>query len=167
LPQKQNPVLAETLVALARHAALMAGGMHQASLAMNERDGVAWSLEWLSLPALVLTAGSAMNRADQLLETMRVDASRMRQNLDSMQGLVLAEAATFALAEHVPRPEATRLVKVAIDTTMREGGNLFDHLPALVDWPMDWNHIRNPLPSLSTAREMAERVLARCGIKAG
>lgn len=166
LPQKQNPVAAETLVALARHAALMAGGMHQANLAMNERDGVAWSLEWLCLPDLVLATGSALERARQVTKSLRVDEARMRHNLDSMQGLVLAEAATFALAEHVPRPEATRLVKKAVEMTAQQGGHLLDHLAALGDWPVEWSRVRDPLSALSTARQMAERVLARARLRA-
>jgi 3-carboxy-cis,cis-muconate cycloisomerase len=165
LPQKHNPVAAETLVSLARHAALMAGGMHQAALAMNERDGVAWSLEWLCLPGLILATGSALERAGQVTKTLQMDAACMRHNLDSMQGLVLAEAATFALAKHVSRPEADQAVKKAVELTMQRGGHLLGHPAAMGDWPVEWSRVRDPLSTLSTARQMAERVLAHARLR--
>ncbi|HRE21718.1 MAG TPA: lyase family protein, partial [Rhabdaerophilum sp.] len=126
LPQKQNPVVAETLVALGRFAATQASAIHQAAIHVNERDGAAWTLEWLSLPPLVAAAGSALLRADEALEALRVDPERMQANLQATRGLVLAEAASFALSAHLPRGDAQRLVKEAVAAVLNGGGHLFD-----------------------------------------
>ena len=75
-----------------------------------------WQLEWLTLPDMVTGAAAALAHADVLLRTLVVDADRMRANLDASQGLFLAEAASFALAEHMPRAEAQQLVKSAVAT---------------------------------------------------
>src|SRR5690606_18335953 len=45
MPHKQNPVNAEVLVALARYAAVLSGGMAQAQVHEYERSGAAWTLE--------------------------------------------------------------------------------------------------------------------------
>ncbi|MCA1951645.1 MAG: 3-carboxy-cis,cis-muconate cycloisomerase, partial [Hyphomicrobiales bacterium] len=93
LPQKQNPVVAEVLVALARFAAHQVGALHQAAIHPTERDGAAWTLEWLALPPLIQATGAALRQAGEAFGDLRVDTARMRANLDATRGLVLAEAA--------------------------------------------------------------------------
>ncbi len=118
LPQKQNPVLAEIVQSLARFAGNEAGALHQAGLHLNERDGVAWTLEWLALPPLIAATGAALLRADGNAWRAARGAGRMRANIEATRGLVLAEAASFALSAHLPRPEATVLVKKGVEATL-------------------------------------------------
>lgn len=66
MPHKQNPVKAETLVALARHCAILAGGMQQTLVHEQERSGAAWTLEWLLLPQLCVASGAAARVASEL-----------------------------------------------------------------------------------------------------
>ncbi len=161
LPQKQNPVLAEIVQSLARHAGSEAGALHQAGLHLNERDGAAWALEWLSLPPLIATTGAALLRTDEMLSALRVDADRMTANIDATRGLVLAEAASFALARHMPRPEATALVKKAVEATLGSDRSLLDHLAALTDAPVDWGQIARAEAVVAPARALADRLIAR------
>ena len=51
MPHKQNPVLAELLVTLARYNATQISGMHHALIHEQERSGAAWTLEWMILPS--------------------------------------------------------------------------------------------------------------------
>ena len=66
MAHKSNPVDAELLVALARHAATLSGGWHQA-IHEGERSGAAWTLEWLTLPPLLEAAGAGLAAARRLL----------------------------------------------------------------------------------------------------
>lgn len=63
MPHKQNPVRAETLIALARFVAMQQGGLAQALIHEQERSGAAWTLEWLTLPAMFEATGAALNNA--------------------------------------------------------------------------------------------------------
>ena len=67
MPHKQNPVGAEVLVALARHNATLLSGMHQALVHEQERSGAAWTLEWLTLPQMVVTTAASVRSASTLL----------------------------------------------------------------------------------------------------
>lgn len=160
LPQKQNPVVAEILVALGRYAASQAGAIHHAAIHVNERDGAAWTLEWLALPPLVAAAGSALLRAREALEALRVDPARMLANLEATRGLVLAEAASFALSAHLPRGDALRIVKEAVAAVLQGGGHLFDEIAARTEAPVDWDAMRAPLAYLSTAGALIDRIVA-------
>lgn len=70
MPHKQNPVAAETLVALARFNATQVAGMHHALIHEQERSGSAWSLEWMLLPPMVVATGAALLRAGELLDSV-------------------------------------------------------------------------------------------------
>lgn len=169
LPQKQNPVLAEILVSLARHAATLAGSVHQAGIHAYERDAAAWTLEWLTLPPLIATTGAALLRCDEMLASLRVDAARMLANLEATHGLVLAEAASFALAAHMSRAEANALVKKAVEAAMGSGRHLFDHLAEIAPAGVDWAKMRQDGAGLGPARALLERLLAAASaqLKAG
>lgn len=60
MPHKQNPVLAELLVTLARYNAVQLSGLHQAMVHEQERSGAAWALEWMLLPQMVQATGRAL-----------------------------------------------------------------------------------------------------------
>jgi 3-carboxy-cis,cis-muconate cycloisomerase len=66
MAHKANPILAELLVALARYAATLAGGLAQSLVHEQERSGAAWSLEMMLLPQLVVTAGRSLGAATEL-----------------------------------------------------------------------------------------------------
>jgi 3-carboxy-cis,cis-muconate cycloisomerase len=161
MPQKSNPVAAEILVALARHNATLVSEMHHAQLHAQERDGAAWSSEWLALPQMAVATGAALDRAAALVDALVVDSARMADNLAALNGLVLAEAATFALARHLSRRRAEELVKLAAERVQRDGGHLFDHLTATTDAPVDWEQLKSPGAQIETAKALVEKFLAR------
>ncbi len=66
MPHKQNPVAAETLVALARFNAVQASALQQAMVHEQERSGAAWTLEWLTLPHMLAATGAALRHAEAL-----------------------------------------------------------------------------------------------------
>ena len=159
MPQKANPVRAEALVTLARRNAGLIGTMHQTMLCAHERDGSTWALEWATLPEMLNGAGAALDHAARLAATMQVEPKRMRSNLDATNGLVLAEAAAFALAEHVPRPEAQALVKQACAEAVAENRGLIEVLRGLSDAPVDWGRVEAEALNPPGADVLIERVL--------
>ena len=68
MPHKQNPVLAELLVTMARFNAVQVSGLHQALIHEQERSGMAWALEWMILPIMAETTGKALLNAFELLK---------------------------------------------------------------------------------------------------
>lgn len=71
MAHKQNPVAAETLVALARFNAVQLSGMHQALVHEQERSGAAWMLEWMLLPTMVAATGTALLLARRITGSIR------------------------------------------------------------------------------------------------
>ena len=75
MAHKSNPVTAEVLVSLARYNAGLAGTMQQAMVHENERSGAAWTLEWLTLPQIAVTAGASLRLARALLGQLSFPAA--------------------------------------------------------------------------------------------
>ncbi|MEM5468065.1 3-carboxy-cis,cis-muconate cycloisomerase [Celeribacter marinus] len=70
MAHKQNPVGAEMMVALARYVAGQQGILGQAMIHEQERSGAAWALEWLTLPAMAVATGAALNHAETLVASI-------------------------------------------------------------------------------------------------
>ncbi len=66
MAHKQNPVAAETLVALARFNATQISAIHHSMMHEQERSGTAWTLEWLVLPQMAIATGAALRLAHEL-----------------------------------------------------------------------------------------------------
>ncbi len=84
----------------------------------------------------------------------------MAANIEASQGLILAEAASFALAEHMPLTEAQSLVKAACTEAGQSGHHLMDLLAEKTDAPLDWASLRDPADYLGSADRLVDRVLA-------
>ena len=159
MPQKSNPVVAEYLVTLARHNAGLVGAMHQAAIQEHERAGPGWQLEWLTLPQMVIATATSLRHADVLFADVIVDAARMKKTLDDALGLLLAEAASFALARHLPAAEAKSLVTEACLTAIGESRQLIDVLKERTDAPVDWRALADPANYLGVTDQFIDRAL--------
>lgn len=111
MPQKQNPVGPSVLVALARQAVALSSAIQNAGIHRQQRDGAAWFVEWLTVPQLCISTGRGIALALDLAGRISPDARAMARGLDDGSGLIHAEAYTFALARHMPRPEAQARIK--------------------------------------------------------
>ncbi len=110
MPQKQNPMIAQDVVALARLLAGLPASSLAAMMHAHERDMAAWQMEWLVVPEAFILASAALHHATEIAAGLRVDAARMRENLKESGGFINAEAVMMALAEKIGRHDAHDLV---------------------------------------------------------
>jgi 3-carboxy-cis,cis-muconate cycloisomerase len=169
MPHKQNPVGASVALAAAIRAPGLVATMLAAMPQEHERGLGGWQAEWTTLPELVrLTAGASRTMADAL-ERLAVDPARMRSNLDVTRGLIVSEAAAMALAAHVGRREAHRLVEDATRRAREGSVSLAEALAANPDVARymtraDIDRHLSPDNYIGAARAMVERVLARAAV---
>ncbi|MBB3659006.1 3-carboxy-cis,cis-muconate cycloisomerase [Rhizobium sp. BK650] len=71
MAHKQNPVAAETLVALARFNATQLSAIHHSLVHEQERSGAAWTLEWLVLPQMVMATAASLRLAAELIGNIK------------------------------------------------------------------------------------------------
>lgn len=163
MPQKQNPVGPSAMVALARQVTGLSAVLAGAGAHRQMRDGAAWFTEWLVLPQMAISCAKALALAGQAAEGITPDAAAMRRALGADGGAALAEAASFALAARMLRPEAQARVKDLCDEARRSGADLV--ALAARDFPdVDWPAVLGA-DALGTAPEEA-RAFARA-VRAG
>jgi 3-carboxy-cis,cis-muconate cycloisomerase len=113
MPHKRNPVAAATALAAATMAPNLVATIFAAQVQDHERSAGPWHAEWPTLPTLQLVTSGALAAIVDIAEGLEVDAARMRVNLDATNGLIMAEAVTFALAETIGKSDAHHLVEAA------------------------------------------------------
>ena len=124
MPQKHNPVDTTSAIAAARLAVGVVPVILSAMTQEHERAVGAWQAEWAAVPDLFRFTSGAVERVRNAVGGLQVDPARMRANLDLTGGLIMAESLTMALAPHVGRPEAQRIVRAACDSAIRSGINV-------------------------------------------
>jgi 3-carboxy-cis,cis-muconate cycloisomerase len=128
MPHKRNPVAAATALAAAIMAPNLAATIFAAQVGDHERSAGPWHAEWPTLPNLLLVTSGALAAIVDIAEGLEVDAARMRANLDTTGGLIMAEAVTMALAETIGKSEAHHLVEAASKKAVAEKKQLRDVL---------------------------------------
>ena len=166
MPHKQNPVGAAVALAASLRAPGLVGTLLAAMPQEHERGLGGWQAEWSTLPDLVMVTAGAARAIAETLETLTVDAGRMRDNLERTRGLVLAEAVTMALAMRIGKADAHARVEEASRRAVREDTSLavalaadpevVRHMP-----PGDIERRLAPEAYLGAARTFVERVLSR------
>jgi 3-carboxy-cis,cis-muconate cycloisomerase len=162
-PQKSNPMLSEQIVAVARTNAGLLAAMHQALVQEHERATHGWQVEWLNLPQMFILSSAAIKKALFLSEHLVVDEERMRQNVKASNGLMLAEAISFALARFMSRAEAKELVSQSCRLAIEEDRHLVDVVVDVVgertSAAIDWESLKDEEAYLGSAEAFIDRVL--------
>ena len=162
MPQKQNPVVAETIVSLFRVGAAMNTLMQESMVHREQRDGVAWALEGHALPTICMASARALAQSTSLIQELRPDPDAMLANLLGDQQLVFAEAISFELATTMPRPQAQAEVK-RLCTEVRSGAGSLVELVERQYPDADWSAVTTPAAQLGDAPRQAARFVARVG----
>jgi 3-carboxy-cis,cis-muconate cycloisomerase len=110
MPQKRNPISCEVIIGASKTVAGLSELALHAMVQDFERATGPWQAEWVALPEAFLHTAGAVSQSLFMLTGLEVKPERMRQNLDSTSGLIVAEAVMMGLAPKLGRNEAHDLV---------------------------------------------------------
>jgi len=170
MPHKRNPVAAASALGAATMAPNLAATIFAAQIADHERSAGPWHAEWPTLPALLLVTSGALASVVDIAEGLEVDAARMRVNLDATDGLIMAEAVTFALAEKIGKGDAHHLIEAASKKAVAGKQHLRDVLKAdaKVTSLLGADQIEklfDPMAYQGVSQSLIDRLLASLGEK--
>jgi 3-carboxy-cis,cis-muconate cycloisomerase len=124
MPHKRNPVDATAAIAAARLAIGTVPVMLSAMSQEHERGAGGWQTEWVAIPDAFRHTMRAASHVRCAVAALDVRADRMRVNLEEASGALMAESLATALAPHVGRPEALRMVHDLVETALRDRATL-------------------------------------------
>ena len=165
MPHKRNPVACSAVLACAMRVPALVSTMLTAMVQEQERALGGWQAEWETLPEIASLTSAALNQLREVTSGLSVDAARMRSNIDITQGLVMAEAVSLALAQHVGRAVAHELIEEACHQAVASGRSLLEVLKSDPRMPEEFSssHLESlfdPARYLGEAPAFVERVLA-------
>ena len=165
MPQKRNPISCEVMIGAAKTVRHLAGLALDGAVQDFERATGPWQAEWVALPEAFLHTAGSVAQAVFMLSGLEVDTVRMKHNLDSTGGLIVAEAVMMGLAPILGRNEAHDVVYAACRTALEHKRTLADVLKAMPDVmalvnPAQIDEFCDPINYLGTAPQMVDKMLA-------
>jgi 3-carboxy-cis,cis-muconate cycloisomerase len=172
MPHKRNPVSAMIALAAAtrtpQHGAALLASMGQ----QHERGLGNWQAELAEWPGLYLSAHGALQALNEAFAGLHIDTARMRHNIDALQGLVFAEAASSYLAHTIGKSAAHALLEKMTGESLSSGRHLADVLADAVQADaqlraaIDLGHLRtlfDPVAATAPAHRLAQAQLRSLG----
>jgi 3-carboxy-cis,cis-muconate cycloisomerase len=159
MPQKSNPIISEIIIAAARTNATLLSSVHQAMIQEHERATHGWQMEWLSLPQMVTLTGAALEKALFLSNNLVVDVQQMKHNVQSSNGLMLAEGLDLALAPHIGRTEAKRIIKQCVAASIEHNRHLVDIVREQVQVDLNWDALKDETNYLGITQQIIDPVV--------
>jgi len=126
MPQKRNPIASEFVLAAVRGVHALAPMMFAAMIPEHERSTSSWQSEPLAFPQMFVLAAGALERTISIVDNMVPDAQRMRRNLESNHGLIMAEALATRLTAALGRAGAHGIVERVCGLAIEQGRALAD-----------------------------------------
>lgn len=168
MPHKRNPVSAMIALAAAgrtpQHGAALLAAMGQ----QHERGLGNWQAELAEWPQLFLSAHGSLQALNDAFAGLSVDSARMLRNIDALQGLVFAEAASAYLAATIGKSAAHALLEKMTGETLSSGRHLAEVLAEAVQADaqlraaVDSDHLKSlfdPVKATAPAHRLAARQL--------
>ena len=167
MAQKRNPVLSENLCGLARVARSFSIPTMENMVLWHERDLTNSSAERFILPHIFVLTDEILIKMETVFDGLMVYPDKMRANLDSAKGIIMAEPVMIALAtKGLGRQEAHEVVRKASMKADAEGLLFRDVL--LKDKavrscmsPNELDSIMDPNNYLGVAPVLTDRVVAK------
>ena len=133
MPHKRNPVAAASILAAANRVPALMSSIYQSMVQEHERSLGSWHAEWLALPEIFQLCAGALQRTVEVLQGLEVNSKNMQRNIETTQGLIMAEAVMMALAPKMGRLNAHHLVEKACQQAVAEQSHLQDIVSSFVE----------------------------------
>ena len=125
MAHKRNPITAENACGLARIVRSMIVPSYENALLWHERDLANSSAERFTLSHSMVLLDDIMMKTDRVMRNLTIDAVRMRKNIESQNGMVMAEKVMLALVERgVTREDAHEILRSASMQAISDGKGL-------------------------------------------
>ena len=172
MPHKRNPMICELIDALGRIVRQDTALALDTMVQEHERDMGAWQAEWEYVPRACLLTSSALAHSLRVARGLRVDAQRMRANIDVTGGLALSEVVMLELGRSIGRQDAHEVVYRVAMQVAEQGGSFREALLAEPEvqahlGPAHIDELLRPERYLGSAPACVDQVLERTAAPAG
>ncbi len=127
MAHKKNPITAENACGLARIVRSMIIPSYENALLWHERDLANSSAERFTLSHSMILLDDITVKCNRVLSKLVVDSNKMRENIESQKGLVMAEKVMLVLVDKgMPRDESHEVLRSASMIAIENKKNLLE-----------------------------------------
>ncbi len=127
MAHKRNPITAENACGLARVVRSFIIPSYENALLWHERDLANSSSERFTLSHSAILLDDVLAKSNRVMSKCVVDSKRMRENIESQSGLVMAEKVMIELIDAgISRDHAHEILRAASMTAVADNRNLRD-----------------------------------------
>jgi 3-carboxy-cis,cis-muconate cycloisomerase len=164
MPQKRNPISSVYITAQSAMVKQLVAALLEAMVEDHERSTGPWEIEWIALPEIFMLSAGALAQTRFVLEGLQVNETKMRENLDITNGLIMSEAVMMGLGAKMGRNKAHDVVYDICREVVKTGKPLIDLLAADKEISKHADRktlaaLTDPANYLGVAGEMVDRVL--------
>jgi adenylosuccinate lyase len=138
MPQKRNPVLCEAIIAWCRKIRSNTSAFSQAHM-RESHDSIGFITEDLIIPETCVLSGAMLNAVKSLLENLVVKKDAMRRNLESSNGMIMAEALMLGLSKKTGKKQTAHAIVHQAAMEAFEKGVPFDKY--ILEYPSIRDHL--------------------------
>ena len=138
MPQKRNPVQCEAIIAWCRKIRSNASAFSHAHM-RESHDSIGFITEDLIIPETCVLSGAMLNAAKSLLENLVVKKDAMRRNLESSNGMIMAEAFMLGLSKKTGKKQTAHAIVHQAAMEAFEKGVPFDQY--VLEYPSIRDHL--------------------------
>ena len=129
MAQKRNPINSESITGLARIIRGFVIPTYENQVLWHERDLSNSSAERFTIPHVFILLDEMLQRTNTVFSGLEINADRMLKNVESSNGLVMAEPLMMKLTEKgLGRQEAHEILRESSMNAIQNGTNLKDVL---------------------------------------
>ncbi len=129
MPHKRNPIDCENICGIARVVRGFVEPQHQSSILWEERDLTNSSAERIILVEVTVLTDHILTKMIGVVERLKLDFERVRENLERLKGLNLSEAVMIVLTKKgLSRQEAHEIVRNASMRAYENDTSLLEEL---------------------------------------
>jgi adenylosuccinate lyase len=167
MAHKRNPITAENACGLARIVRCMIVPSYENALLWHERDLANSSSERFTLSHSMILLDDIIVKCERVLSGMVVDSERMKKNIESQNGLIMAEKVMLELVDRgMPREEAHEVLRRASMDAVAQRLHLQEacHNSKAISELIEGNSLRalfDPRSHLGSSDEVVDLAIAK------
>ena len=163
MPHKRNPIICEQICGLARVIRSNLVPAWENAIQWHERDLCNSSAERFIIPHSLILTDWILYQANKVFSSLRVNAEKMKKNIELSKGLIFTEAIMIKLVEKgMGRQEAHELMRQCAMEALKRNLHLKDALKEkreIVEKIGDIDTLFNPENYIGKAEELVEITL--------
>ncbi len=165
MPHKRNPIGCALALSAAQRIPGLVASFLSGMVQEHERGVGGWQAEWLTVAGIIQATGLAAASMAEVAEGLKVNASRMRANIEAMHGAIFAERAAVLLGAKLGRDVGHKILQDASKKSWKQKRRLSEVLAEIPEVTVHLDratlrHLESPEEYLGAAEVFRKALLS-------